>query len=57
MLDIKSTNSEYNDTVHEYLNQLNNLEKTVLDIAQKELKTTFNIQKSIGFLNWLDNKK
>tara|TARA_B100001123_G_C14712717_1_gene789819 strand:- start:416 stop:562 length:147 start_codon:yes stop_codon:yes gene_type:complete len=39
--------------VEKYIKQLSEDEKKILEIATKQLKTSFNIKKSIGFINWL----
>jgi len=36
----------------EYLEQLSDIEKTVLKIAQEHLETSFSLEKSIGFKEW-----
>lgn len=41
-----------NSTIKEYLEQLSESEKKVLKIAENILETSFNIEKSIGFLEW-----
>jgi hypothetical protein len=43
------TPSRYAD----YLAQLSPLEKKVLHIAQSHLETSFSLEKSIGFQEWL----
>ena len=37
----------------EYIAQLNSIEKIVLQIAKEHLETSFSIEKSIGFKEWL----
>lgn len=39
-----------------YINSLNELQKLALKIA-KDLGSSFNIEKSIGFLNWIKKNK
>lgn len=53
---LPTTNSEHSTLVDEYLSQLTDLEKTILEIAQNHLDTSYNIEKSIGFLKWLEKK-
>ena len=36
-----------------YIKQLNPREKCALKIAQEHLGSSFNLEKSIGFLNWI----
>lgn len=40
-----------------YISQLNEIEKKVLTIAKEHLETSFSIEKSIGFKQWLKNNK
>jgi len=42
--------------VKEYIAQLSAQEKLVLDIATSHLQTSFDITKSIGYIEWLKNK-
>ena len=47
-----------NQYLKEYLEQLSDIEKTVLKIAQEHLETSFSLEKSIGFKEWyIKNKK
>ena len=41
----------------EYVNQLSDIEKTVLKIAQEHLETSFSLEKSIGFKSWYTKNK
>ena len=41
--------------IEQYISQLNNQEKIVLKIATEHLKSSFDIEKSIGFQNWKKN--
>jgi hypothetical protein len=44
-----------------YISQMNIQERKAYEIAKEHLETSFNIQKSIGFLQWkkdnIDNKE
>ena len=40
------------EKIEQYISQLNNQEKIVLKIATEHLKSSFDIEKSIGFKNW-----
>ena len=40
----------------EYLEQLENIDKIILITAETQLGTSFDISKSIGFLDWKKNK-
>ena len=42
--------------IQEYLEQLSDKEKQAYDIAKTHLKTSFNVERSIDFINW-SNKK
>ena len=44
------------EKIEQYISQLNNQEKIVLKIATEHLKSSFDIEKSIGFKNWQKNK-
>ena len=35
-----------------YIDQLDETELAILEIARKMLKSSFNIEKTIGFINW-----
>lgn len=43
--------------IDNYISQLNDIEKNVLKIAKEHLETSFSIEKSIGFKQWLKNNK
>ena len=45
------------DTVNTYLQSLNDIEKIAIEIAKEDLGSSFNIEKSIGFLNWIKKNK
>jgi|TARA_B100001142_G_C14120835_1_gene572942 hypothetical protein len=45
------------EIVDRYLASLNEIEKIALKIAQEDLGSSFNIEKSIGFLKWLKKNK
>ena len=50
----KSQQSSLNLTkdIKDYITQLSSQEKKVLEIAKEHLKSSFNIEKSIGYLEW-----
>jgi len=52
----KKENKKENILINEYINQLSEEEKIVMKIAEKQLKSSFSIEKSIGYLNWLKEK-
>ena len=39
-----------------YVAQLSPLEKQTMKIAKEELKSSFSVEKSIGFLEWIANQ-
>ena len=53
-IDIQSTNTQKeNEKVSLYIQQLTEQQKIVLNIAKEHLATSFCIEKSLGYLNWL----
>jgi len=48
-----SDSSSSNTKIHQYLNQLNDLEKKAHFIAKHHLGTSYNITKSNGYIEWL----
>ena len=44
------------DLVDAYISQLTEQEKLVLEIAKDHLGSSFTIEKSIGFIEWLQNR-
>ena len=51
------TETEMKNLINIYISQLNDIEKKVLTIAKEHLETSFSIEKSIGFKQWLKNNK
>ncbi len=45
------------ELVEEYISTLSQLEIQVMDIAKKDLETSFDIRKSIGFISWIKKKE
>mgnify|MGYP006085640383 FL=1 len=45
------------EIIIEYINSLNEIQKLALQIAKEDLGSSFNIEKSIGFLNWIKKNK
>ena len=41
--------------VEKYIAQLSEIEKIAMEIAKKNLKTSFDIEKSLGFIEWKKN--
>ena len=44
------------DLINEYIETLNENEKKALEIAKKNLNSSFDIEKSIGYLKWIEKK-
>ncbi len=49
--------SKKNINVQKYIKQLSFMEKKALEIAKEDLGSSFNIEKSIGYLSWLKKNK
>ena len=45
------------DKVDEYIKQMNPKELSTYDIAKKQLGSSFNIKKSIGYITYLKNNR
>ena len=43
------------DTIEKYLNTLSDQEKQAMEIAKKQLESSFSLEKSIGFLEFKKN--
>jgi len=56
-MDKSAENAEIKKLINIYISQLNDIEKKVLTIAKEHLETSFSIEKSIGFKQWLKNNK
>jgi len=46
-----------NTEVKKYIKSLTDMEKKALTIAKEDLDSSFNIEKSIGYLSWLKKNK
>ena len=42
--------------IQTYISQLSDIEKKVLSIAKDHLETSFSIEKSLGFKEWLEKQ-
>jgi len=42
--------------IQTYISQLSDIEKKVLSIAKDHLETSFSIEKSLGFKDWLEKQ-
>ena len=54
--EIKEINDNEDQDVTEYIIQLTDIEKLALKIAKEQLESSFDIKKSIGFIEWKNNK-
>ena len=45
------------EIIEEYYKSLTEIEKLAMKIAKEDLGTSFNIEKSIGFLKWINKNK
>lgn len=43
--------------IKKYIKSLTSIEKKALTIAKEDLGSSFNIEKSIGYLSWLKKNK
>ena len=51
-VEVIKTNSNDTEETRKYINQMSSLEQKIYEIAREELKTSFNIEKNIGYLKW-----
>ena len=52
-----NTNTKAEELIAEYKESLTEQEKLVLNIASEHLESSFDIEKSIGYLKWLEDYK
>ena len=45
------------EQINEYLSTLNEREKIVFEIAKEHLQSSFCIERSVGFIKWLNANK
>ena len=57
MSDSKQQTVCIEELINEYIAQLSQQEQIVLEIAKEHLGSSFDITKSIGFLNWIKKNK
>jgi len=43
--------------ISSYVKSLNDIEKKALEIAKEDLGSSFDLEKSIGYLSWLKKNK
>ena len=53
---MENTKDKLEKLICEYINNLDELEKIALEVAEEQLESSFSIEKSIGFLKWKENK-
>jgi len=56
MSDSKQQTVCIEELINEYIAQLSQQEQIVLEIAKEHLESSFDIKKSIGFMEW-ENKR
>jgi transcriptional regulator CtsR len=44
------------ELIEQYISSLNDQERKTLEIAKDHLGTSFNIVKSVGFINWNETR-
>ena len=44
-------------SLEKYVDSLSNIEKKALQIAKEDLGSSFDLEKSIGYLSWLKKNK
>lgn len=44
------------ELINEYIAQLSQQEQIVLEIAKEHLESSFDIKKSIGFMEWINKR-
>jgi len=52
---IKSSSIKSSSMISQYIQQLSEIEKIAFQIAKNHLGSSFNIEKSIGFIEWKKN--
>jgi len=52
-----STNTKAEELIAQYKESLTEQEQLVLNIAIEHLESSFDIEKSIGYLKWLEDYK
>lgn len=52
----QSSTNDLEILIVEYLAQMTDQERKVLDIAKDHLQSSFSMTKSIGFKSWLNNR-
>ena len=52
----QNEDNQQNELINNYINSLSELEKEALNIANRMLESSFNLEKSIGFKEYIKNK-
>ena len=52
-----SSSTASNQSIQQYLAQLDDIQKKAHDIAKQHLGTSYNIAKSNGYMDWLKQQK
>jgi|TARA_B110000261_G_scaffold162601_1_gene206596 hypothetical protein len=50
-------NKKHPLNISSYVKSLNDIEKKALEIAKEDLGSSFDLEKSIGYLSWLKKNK
>ena len=50
-----NSENEKSELIQKYINQLSEVDKIAMQIAKENLKTSFDIEKSLGYKDWLKN--
>jgi DNA-directed RNA polymerase specialized sigma subunit len=53
----KTSEQILEEQIQEYISTLSEREKIVLEIAKEHLQSSFCIERSVGFIKWLNAKK
>ena len=51
-MDHNEKHSNTRELIQQYIQSLNEQELLILNLAKQHLKTSFDIEKSIGFIEW-----
>ena len=46
------SNNEINILIKKYYDSLSEIDKLAFDIAEEQLETSFDVEKTIGFIKW-----
>jgi hypothetical protein len=54
---MENSTTTIDELIEEYINEMTDMEKMVMEIARDHLESSFCIEHSVGFVNWLREKK